>query len=99
MKVVNFTGGNMFAGAYRLNATQKPFDDPAIRRVLWKLVDQREVLDGLGLDAKYATPCATFFTCGTTYDSKAGTEPQQIRPLRRHARRSRRRNMPASRSL
>ena len=64
----------MFAGAYRLNAAQKRFDDPAIRRVLWKLVDQREVMDGLGLDAKYATPCATFFTCGTTYDSKAGTE-------------------------
>ena len=74
VKLVNFTGGNMFAGAYRLNAAQKPFDDPAIRRVLWKLVDQREVLDALGLDAKYATPCATFFTCGTTYDSKAGTE-------------------------
>jgi hypothetical protein len=74
VKVVNFTSGNMFAGAYRLNAAQKPFGDPAIRRVLWKLVDQREVTDGLGLDAKYATPCATFFTCGTTYDSKAGTE-------------------------
>ena len=74
VKVVNFTGGNMFAGAYRLNAASKPFDDPAIRRVLWKLVDQREVMDGLGLDAKYATPCATFFTCGTSYDSKAGTE-------------------------
>ena len=73
-KLVNFTGGNMFAGAYRLNAASKPFDDPAIRRVLWKLVDQREVLDALGLDAKYATPCATFFTCGTTYDSKAGIE-------------------------
>src|SRR5260221_262656 len=74
VKVVNFTGGNMFAGAYRLNAAAKPFDDPAIRRVLWKLVDQREVLDGLGLDAKYGQPCATFFTCGTTYDNTAGTE-------------------------
>jgi len=74
VKVVNFTGGNMFAGAYRLNAAAKPFDDPAIRRVLLKLVDQREVLDGLGLDAKYGQPCATFFTCGTTYDNAAGTE-------------------------
>ncbi|MDA9496709.1 ABC transporter substrate-binding protein [Bradyrhizobium sp. CCBAU 11357] len=74
VKLVNFTGGNMFAGAYRLNAASKPFDDPEIRRVLWKLVDQREVLDALGLDAKYATPCATYFTCGTTYESKAGTE-------------------------
>jgi peptide/nickel transport system substrate-binding protein len=74
VKVINFTGGNMFAGAYRLNAAAKPFDDPAIRRVLWKLVDQHEVLDGLGLDAKYATPCATFFTCGTPYASNAGTD-------------------------
>lgn len=74
VKLLNFTGGNMFAGAYRLNAASKPFDDPEIRRVLWKLVDQREVLDALGLDAKYATPCATFFTCGTTYETKAGTE-------------------------
>lgn len=74
VKIVNFTGGNQFAGAYRLNAAAKPFDDPAIRRVLWKLVDQSEVLDGLGLDAKYAQPCASFFTCGTTYDTKAGSE-------------------------
>jgi peptide/nickel transport system substrate-binding protein len=74
LTVQNFTGGNMFAGAYRFNAAEKPFDDPAIRRVLWKLVDQREVLDGLGLDAKYALPCATFFTCGTTYDTTAGSE-------------------------
>jgi peptide/nickel transport system substrate-binding protein len=74
VKLVNFTGGNMFAGAYRLNAAAKPFDDPAIRRVLWKLVDQREVMDGLGLDAKYAQSCATFFTCGTTYASTGGTE-------------------------
>ena len=31
-------------------------------------------LDAKYLDAKYATPCATFFTCGATYDSKAGTD-------------------------
>jgi peptide/nickel transport system substrate-binding protein len=74
VRIVNFSGPHMFAGSYRLNAAQKPFDDPAIRRVLWKLVDQHEVLDGLGLDSKYATPCAAFFMCGGTYESKAGTE-------------------------
>ena len=74
IKVVNFTGGNQFAGAYRINPLTKPFDDPAIRRVLWKLVDQREVIDGLGLDAKYGAPCASFFTCGTPYANDAGTE-------------------------
>jgi peptide/nickel transport system substrate-binding protein len=86
----------MFAGAYRMNAAQKPFDDPAIRRVLWKLVDQREVLDGLGLDAKYATTCSAFFMCGGPYESKAGTEVAALR-LRPPAPPSRRRNMRASR--
>jgi len=70
--------------------------------VLWKLVAQREVLDGLGLDAKYldakyATPCATFFACGATYDSKAGTDAA-ANPFVEAARGTRR-NMPASRSL
>ncbi|QCI65880.1 ABC transporter substrate-binding protein [Phreatobacter stygius] len=72
IRVLGFSGPHMFAGAYRLNATQKPFDDPAIRRVLWQLVDQREVLDGLGLSARYARTCASFFMCGGTYESTAG---------------------------
>jgi peptide/nickel transport system substrate-binding protein len=74
IKVLNFNGGDMYAGAYRLNAASKPFDDPAIRRVLWKLVDQKEVMEGLGLDAKYAGPCVSFFICGTAYESAAGAE-------------------------
>lgn len=74
IKVQGFSGPHMFAGAYRLNATQKPFDDPAIRRVLWKLVDQREVLDGLGLSARYARTCASYFMCGGAYESTAGIE-------------------------
>jgi peptide/nickel transport system substrate-binding protein len=74
LRVANFSGPHMFAGAYRINAAQKPFDDPAIRRVLWKLVDQREVLDGLGLDAKYAAACSSFFMCGGPYESKAGAD-------------------------
>ena len=74
VRVQNFTGPHMFAGAYRLNATQKPFDDPAIRRVLWKLVDQREVIAGLGLSSNYGGPCASYFMCGSAYESTAGTE-------------------------
>ena len=74
LRVTNFSGPHMFAGAYRLNAAQKPFDDPAIRRVLWKLVNQHEVLDGLGLDPKYAASCSAFFMCGSTYETKAGIE-------------------------
>ena len=36
--VQGFTGAQMFMGWYRFNSASKPFDDPAIRRVLWKLV-------------------------------------------------------------
>jgi peptide/nickel transport system substrate-binding protein len=74
IRVQGFAGPHMFAGAYRLNAAQKPFDDPAIRRVLWKLIDQREVLDGLGLSSRYAQACSSYFMCGSAYESGAGTD-------------------------
>ncbi len=65
--VLNFTGPQMFTGHYRMNFAQKPFDDPAIRRVMQGLVDQQEVLDGLGLQPASAQTCASFFICGSPY--------------------------------
>lgn len=67
VRVLNFTGSQMFTGHYRFNLGQKPFDDPAIRRVALGLMDQQEVLDGLGLDRRSAQPCASFFICGSPY--------------------------------
>ena len=67
LRVVGFTGSQMFTGDYKLNLAQPPFDDPAIRRVLLDVVDQREVLDGLGLDAKFERSCDEFFICGSPY--------------------------------
>jgi peptide/nickel transport system substrate-binding protein len=75
LKVMNFTGAHMFTGHYRINTASKPFDDPAIRRVLLKLVDQNEVMAGLGLDKPYAQSCAAFFICGSPYETDAGTAP------------------------
>lgn len=67
IRVLNFTGAHMFTGQYRFNLIQKPFDDPAIRRVVLGLVDQQEVLDGLGLEPSAAQTCPSFFICGSPY--------------------------------
>ncbi|EHL95319.1 ABC transporter, substrate-binding protein, family 5 [Acetobacteraceae bacterium AT-5844] len=75
LRVLNFTGAHMFTGHYRINTASKPFDDPAIRRILLKLVDQSEVMAGLGLDPRYSRSCAAFFICGSPYETDAGAAP------------------------
>lgn len=74
VSVINFSGSHMFQGAYRVNTTLAPFDDPAIRRVLQKVVDQQEVMDGLGLDKKYSASCQAYFMCDSTFGSSFGAE-------------------------
>lgn len=61
----------------RTNAASGPFADPAIRRVLLRLVDQAEVMAGFGLSDRYARSCNAFFICGSPYESAAGTEPMR----------------------
>ncbi|RVT95593.1 ABC transporter substrate-binding protein [Rhodovarius crocodyli] len=73
--VQNFTGAHMFTGHYRLNHANPPFNDPAIRSVLLRLVDQAEVMAGFGLDQRYARTCQAFFTCGGPNESAAGVGP------------------------
>ncbi|MDB5415550.1 MAG: substrate-binding protein [Rubritepida sp.] len=72
LTVQNFTGPQMFTGHFRLNHVAPPFDDPAIRAVLLRLVDQNEVMQGFGLSATYARSCAAFFTCGGPNESTVG---------------------------
>jgi peptide/nickel transport system substrate-binding protein len=67
LKVQNFTGPHMFTGHYRMNFAQSPFNDPAIRRVVLGLVDQQDVLDGLGLEPRFSQVCTSFFICGSPY--------------------------------
>jgi peptide/nickel transport system substrate-binding protein len=70
--VQNFSGAQMFTGHYRLNHAAPPFNDPAIRAVLLRLVDQNEVMQGFGLDQRYARSCPAFFTCGGPNESDVG---------------------------
>ena len=75
IKVMSFSGAHMFTGHYRLNHAAPPFDDPEIRRIAMALVDQQEVLDGLGLDKRYAQTCDEFFICGSPYATKNPAAP------------------------
>lgn len=75
LKVMSFSGAHMFTGHYRINHAAPPFDDPEIRRIALALVDQQEVLDGLGLDKRFAQPCDEFFICGSPYGTPNPAAP------------------------
>lgn len=75
VKVMSLGGMDMFQGNYRVNATFPPFNDPAVRRVLWKLVDQKSVLEAIGIPPKDRLDnCASFWMCGTPLETTAGAE-------------------------
>ncbi|ONG54282.1 substrate-binding protein [Pseudoroseomonas deserti] len=74
LRLMNFTGAHRFTGHYRVNTASPPFNDPAIRRVLLRLVNQTEVMAGLGLDGRYSESCAAFFICGSPYETLQGAE-------------------------
>jgi peptide/nickel transport system substrate-binding protein len=75
INVMALGGIDMFEGNYRLNSAIAPFNDPAIRRVLWKLVDQASVLDAIGIPQRYRLEsCASFWMCGTALETNAGAE-------------------------
>ncbi len=79
LKVMALGGLDQFQGNYRVNAAAPPFDDPAVRRVLWQLVDQQSVLEAIGIPAKYRVDdCPSFWMCGTPLESKAGAEAAQF---------------------
>ncbi len=74
--VIDGQGGmNAYQGYFRLNHAAPPFDDPAIRQVLWKLFDQNTVPVALGLPPAMITEnCRSFFMCGTPYETTQGGE-------------------------
>ena len=75
VKVMALGGIDQYQGNYRLNAGSPPFDDPTVRRVVWKLVDQKTALEATGLPPEfYVADCASFWMCGTPYSTTAGSE-------------------------
>ncbi|PZP43560.1 MAG: ABC transporter substrate-binding protein [Azospirillum brasilense] len=70
--VTDRTGWN---GIMRANHTQAPFNNPAIRRAVWKVLDQAAVLQGIvGTDPAMWRDGEGFFCPGTPLASDAGLE-------------------------
>jgi peptide/nickel transport system substrate-binding protein len=75
LSVMQFTGVDTFQGNFRLNHASGPFADPAVRRVMWQLVDQDEILQAIGIPDRYRVKtCASFWMCGAPLESNAGAE-------------------------
>jgi peptide/nickel transport system substrate-binding protein len=75
VNLLGLGGLHTFQGNFRLNHAAPPFDDPAVRKVVWKLVNQQEVLEAIGVPARYAVnACASFFMCNAPLETHAGVE-------------------------
>ena len=74
VKLMGLGGIHQFQGNFRLNHAFPPFDNPAVRKVLWKLVDQDATLTAIGVPDKYRTKnCPSFWMCGTPFSTDAGS--------------------------
>ena len=75
LSVMRLSGVDTFQGNFRLNHASGPFADPAVRRVLWQLVDQDEIMQAIGIPDKYRVKaCPSFWMCGAPLESSAGAE-------------------------
>jgi len=73
VKLMGLGGIHQFQGNFRLNHASAPFDNPAVRKVLWKLVDQDATLTAIGVPERYrAKSCPSFWMCGTPLSTDAG---------------------------
>jgi peptide/nickel transport system substrate-binding protein len=73
VKLMGLGGIHQFQGNFRLNHASPPFDNPAVRKVLWKLVDQDSTLTAIGVPERYrAKSCPSFWMCGTPLSTDAG---------------------------
>jgi peptide/nickel transport system substrate-binding protein len=75
VKLLELGGLDMYQGNFRLNHASGPFADPAVRRVLWKLVNQDDILTAIGIPDRFRLKtCPSYFMCGTPFETDAGAE-------------------------
>jgi peptide/nickel transport system substrate-binding protein len=75
LSIMTLSGVDMFQGNFRLNHASGPFADPDVRRVLWQLVDQNEIMQAIGIPDRYRVKtCPSFWMCGTPLQTDAGSE-------------------------
>ena len=81
VRLMGLGGIHQFQGNFRLNHAAAPFDDPAVRRVLWHCADQESILTAIGVPPQYrAPPCPSFFMCDAPLDSRQGAEAARFDP-------------------
>jgi peptide/nickel transport system substrate-binding protein len=74
VRMMALGGIDMYQGNFRVNAAFPPFNDPAVRRVLWKLVDQKSILEAIGIPPEFRLDdCKSFWMCGTPLSTDAGS--------------------------
>ncbi|MEA2741160.1 MAG: peptide/nickel transport system substrate-binding protein [Acetobacteraceae bacterium] len=73
LSIMSLSGVDMFQGNFRLNHASGPFADPEVRRVLWQLVDQDEIMQAIGIPDRYRVKtCPSFWMCDAPLESNAG---------------------------
>lgn len=68
---------------FRFNTLAKPFDDPAVRRVLFHAFNTEDFVKAVHGDTDYAKPCKSIFPCGTAYGRETGMEDKLNSNLRK----------------
>ena len=79
VKLMGLGGIHQFQGNFRLNHAFPPFDNPAVRKVMWKLVDQDATLTAIGVPDQYRSKsCPSFWMCGTPLTTDAGASAAKV---------------------
>ncbi len=64
--------GNQYV--FRMNWTQKPFDNAKVRQAVLYAFNQKDFLDGVIGNPEYYKECKAMFVCGTTFATEKGME-------------------------
>jgi peptide/nickel transport system substrate-binding protein len=79
IELMELSGIDMYQGNFRLNHATGPFADPAVRQVLWHLVDQNETLQAIGIPDRFRLKeCRAFWMCDAPLSTNAGSEVAQF---------------------
>jgi peptide/nickel transport system substrate-binding protein len=82
--VVEVKDASGMAGQLRLNHTQAPFNNPAIRRVILKALDQQDCMDAVcGGDPKVERSSMGFFPSNSPMASDAGIGTERAEGFRK----------------
>ena len=79
VRLMGLAGIHQFQGNFRLNHAAPPFDNPAVRKVMWKLVDQDAILTAIGVPETYRNKaCPSYWMCGTPFATDAGSTAAKV---------------------